>query len=46
MLTKITVGAALYAELGNHLGYAKHELSTNENSLNSFSVKTLNTEDG
>jgi putative transposase len=46
MLTKITVEAALNAELDEHFGYAKHELSTNENSRNGFSSKTLKTEDG
>jgi transposase-like protein len=46
MLTKITVEAALNAELDDHLGYAKHEPSTNENSRNGFSSKTLKTEDG
>lgn len=37
MLTKITVEAALNAELDNHLGYPKHEPSVNENSRNVFS---------
>ena len=46
MLTKITVEAALNAELDSHLGYPKHEPSTNENSRNGFSSKTLKTEDG
>lgn len=46
MLTKITVEAALNAELDNHLGYPKHESSGNENSRNGFSSKTLKTESG
>ena len=46
MLTKITVEAALNAELDNHLGYSKHEPSSTENSRNGFSSKTIKTEDG
>lgn len=47
MLTKITVEAALNAELDDHLGYAKHDSSNNnENSRNGFSSKMLRTEDG
>ena len=46
-LTKITVEAALNAELDDHLGYAKHDSSNNnENSRNGFSSKMLRTEDG
>ena len=42
MLTKITVEAALNAELDDHLGYAKHDSSNNnENSRNGFSSKML-----
>lgn len=46
MLTKITVEAALNAELDDHLGYEKHELSNTSNSRNGYSTKTLKTEDG
>jgi transposase-like protein len=46
MLTKITVEAALNAELDDHLGYSKHEPSHSENTRNGFSSKTLKTEDG
>ncbi len=46
MLTKITVEAALNAELDDHLGYDKHEQSEEKNSRNGFSTKTLQTEDG
>jgi transposase-like protein len=46
MLTKITVEAALNAELDDHLGYSKHEPSRSDNSRNGFTSKTLRTEDG
>lgn len=46
MLTKITVEAALNAELNDHLGYDKHEQSDESNSRNGFSTKVLQTEDG
>ncbi|GAA6206537.1 IS256 family transposase [Thalassotalea sp. SU-HH00458] len=46
MLTKVTVEAALNAELDEHLGYARHEQSTKENYRNGFSSKTIRTEDG
>lgn len=46
MSTKITVEAALNAELDNHLGYPKHESSSNDNSRNGFTSKTLKTEGG
>jgi transposase-like protein len=46
MLTKITVEAALNAELDDHLGYSKHEPSKSDNSRNGFTSKTLRTEDG
>lgn len=46
MLTKITIEAALSVELDEHLGYTKHQPSLTENSRNSFSSKTLKTEDG
>ncbi len=46
MLTKITVEAALNAELDEHLGYPKYEPSRSENTRNGFTSKTLKTEDG
>lgn len=46
MLKKITVEAALNAELDDHLGYDKHQVSGNGNSRNDYSSKTLITEDG
>ncbi len=46
MLKKITVEAALNAELDDHLGYEKHHTSSNENSRNGYSSKTLITDDG
>ncbi|REL26227.1 IS256 family transposase [Thalassotalea euphylliae] len=46
MLTKVTVEAALNAELDEHLGYVRHEQSINDNSRNGYSPKTIRTEDG
>jgi putative transposase len=46
MLTKITVEAALNAELDEHLGYARHEQSQKNNYRNGYSSKTIRTEDG
>jgi putative transposase len=46
ILTKITVEAALNAELEKHLGYALHEQSTTNNSRNGYSSKSIRTEDG
>jgi len=46
MLTKVTVEAALNAELDDHLGYDKHEQSSSSNSRNGVTRKTLRTEDG
>lgn len=46
MMTKITVEAALNAELDDHLGYGKHEKSSSDNSRNGYSSKTVKTEDG
>ena len=46
MLTKITVEAALNAELDEHLGYEKHAQSESSNSRNGLSRKQLQTEDG
>ncbi len=46
MLTKITVEAALNAELDDHLGFDKHEQSHSDNHRNGVTYKTLQTEDG
>ncbi|MFV0293915.1 MAG: IS256 family transposase, partial [Paracoccus sp. (in: a-proteobacteria)] len=46
MLTKITVEAALNAELDEHLGYDRHQPSDSANSRNGYTSKTLKTEDG
>ncbi len=46
MLTKITVEAALNAELDEHLGFSKHEQSDADNNRNGYTSKTLQTEDG
>lgn len=46
MLTKVTVEAALNAELNEHLGYARHEKFSTENYRNGYSSKTIRTEDG
>lgn len=46
MLTKITVEAALNAELDDHLGIAKHEQPEADNNRNGYTSKTLQTEDG
>jgi len=46
MLTKITVEAALNAELDDHLGFDKHEQSDSDNNRNGVTRKTLQTEDG
>ena len=46
MLTKISVEAALNAELDEHLGYDKHEKTNTRNSRNGTTSKTLQTEDG
>ncbi len=46
MLTKITVEAALNAELDEHLGYSKHEKANADNNRNGYSSKTIQTEDG
>jgi transposase-like protein len=46
MLKKITVETALNAELDDHLGYDRHQLSDNSNSRNGYSSKSLITEDG
>ena len=46
MLTKVTVEAALNAELDDHLGFDKHEQSESDNNRNGVTHKTLRTEDG
>ena len=46
MLTKITVEAALNAELDDHPGFDKHEQSESDNNRNGVTHKTLQTEDG
>lgn len=46
MLTKVTVEAALNAELDEHLGYARHEQSPKNNYRNGYSSKVISTEDG
>jgi putative transposase len=46
ILTKITVEAALNAELDEHLGYDKHSKVNGPNQRNGFSRKTLKTEEG
>jgi len=46
MLTKITVEAALNAELDDHLGFTRHEQSEVDNSRNGYTSKTLQTEEG
>ncbi len=46
MLTKISVEAALNAELDEHLGYDKHEKTNTSNSRNGYTSKTLQTKDG
>jgi putative transposase len=46
MLNKVTVEAALGAELDDHLGYDKHQPSKGSNSRNGHSSKTLYTDNG
>ena len=46
ILTKVTVEAALNAELDELLGYDRHQASTNDNSRNGYASKTVKTEDG
>lgn len=46
ILTKVTVEAALNAELDEHLGYDRHQASTNDNSRNGYASKKVKTEDG
>ncbi len=46
MLTKVSVEAALNAELDEHLGYDKHEKTNASNNRNGYTSKTLQTKDG
>ena len=46
MLTKVTVEAALNAELADHLGYQRHEKSDGANHRNGYSSKTVQTDVG
>jgi len=46
MLKKVTVEAALGAELDDHLGYDRNQPKTESNSRNGHSSKTLYTDDG
>ena len=46
MLTKVTVEAALNAELDEHLGFDKHEQSEADNNRNGYTSKTIRTEVG
>jgi putative transposase len=46
ILTKITVEAALNAELEDHLGFGNGEKSDAGNNRNGYTSKTLQTEDG
>ncbi|RJG50513.1 IS256 family transposase [Motilimonas pumila] len=46
MLKKITVEAALNAEMDEHLGYDKHTPSKSKNTRNGKSSKRIKTEDG
>ena len=46
LLTKITIEAALNAELDDHLGYDKHEESGGSNSRNGYSSKILTADEG
>lgn len=46
MLKKVTVEAALGAELDDHLGYDKNQPSSGSNSRNGHSNKTLYTDEG
>ncbi|WP_330178118.1 IS256 family transposase [Candidatus Vondammii sp. HM_W22] len=46
MLTKITIEAALNAELDDHLGFERHEQSAAANNRNGYASKTNRTEAG
>ena len=46
MLTKITVEAALNADLDDHLGFEKHEQSEEDNNRNGYTSKSIRAEVG
>jgi putative transposase len=46
MLKKVTVEAALGAELDDHLSYDRNQPASGSNSRNGYSSKTLYTDDG
>ncbi len=46
MMTKVMVGSALNTELDDHLGYDKHETSSNPNNRNDSTSMTSRTENG
>jgi putative transposase len=46
MMSKITIEAALNAELDDHLGYDKHDVTDSTNSRNGYTSKTIQTENG
>lgn len=46
MLVKMTVEAALGAEMEEHLGYAKNQVSDSNNSRNGYTNKTLKGDHG
>ena len=46
VLTKVTVEAALNAELDDHLGYTRHSESDGSNYRNGHGSKIVKTEDG
>lgn len=46
MLTKVTVEAALNAELEHHLGYQKNDKAPGDNHRNGYSHKQVKTDDG
>ncbi|MDF1688899.1 MAG: IS256 family transposase [Cycloclasticus sp.] len=46
LLTKITIEAALNAELDDYLGYDKHTTSSSSNSRNGYSSKTVTADEG
>ncbi|HDS1234793.1 TPA: transposase, partial [Pluralibacter gergoviae] len=46
LLKKISVEAALNAEMSHHLGYEKNHAKTGSNARNGYSTKTVATTDG
>ena len=46
MLSKITIEAALNAELDDHLGYDKYDVTDSTNSRNGYTSKTVQIENG